>query len=120
MMKMNRKYSIVAVALIAIMCVGIVYAAFTVTSNTVYVDMKYTVSLTTFSISNSAITLNAAVKNNGVAIGSGINVGFYYSLDGGAWTGFDTKPTDAGGVAQSVFTVTAIGGYAFEARADIP
>lgn len=121
MLKMPRK-SLLVVGLLLFIAGGslVAYGAFTVTSNTVHVNMQYTVTLSTFSVSNSAVTLNAAVLDNAIPVGAGINVDFYYSFNGGAWTLFTTQPTDAGGVAQAIYTVTIIGAYDFEAIANIP
>ena len=96
-----------------------VYGMFWVTSNVVHVDVQYTVVLSS-SVSNSDITLNAAVTNNGSPVGAGINVDFYYSLNGDPWTHFATQPTDAGGVAQAIYAVTGNGGYDFNAIATVP
>jgi hypothetical protein len=41
MMKMNKKYSIVAIALIALMCAGTAYALITIWSEPVHVNLNY-------------------------------------------------------------------------------
>jgi len=92
---------------------------FWVTSNVAHVDVSYAVVLSS-SVSNSDITLNAVVTNNGGPVGAGINVDFYYSLNGNVPTYFTTQPTDAGGVAQAIYVVTTNGGYDFRAIVNIP
>lgn len=95
------------------------YSLFWITSNTVHVDIRCTVVLS-FSASDSDVSFNAVVRNNGRPAGAGINVDFYYSLNNGNWTHFATHPTNRGGVANARYTVTANGGYDFKAVASIP
>lgn len=121
MMKMNKK-SLLVIGLMLCIAGGSMaaYAAFLVPSNVVHVDMDYVTTLSTYSVVNSVVTLNAAVTDNGATVGAGINVDFYYSFNGGSWTYFTTQPTDTGGIAQAAFTATVIGGYDFKAIANIP
>jgi len=88
-------------------------------SNIVHVDMQYAAVLTS-SVADSTITLNAAVTYNGAPVRAGINVDFYYSLDGGVYAYFATGSTDAAGVAQAIYTVTQNGGYDFQATIIVP
>jgi len=121
MMKMNKKYSIVAIALIAVLCVGVAYAAFTVTSNTAHVDMRYNVSLTAIPRGSypSVIDLVAIVTSVG-GYGKSVPVDFYYSFNSGAWTLITTVTADGSGNAATAYTVTSAGIYDFEAIANIP
>lgn len=117
----NLKPLILAVSLLCIAgCTLSVLAEIWVTSNSVHQDIQYVVNLSS-SAQNSEINLNAAVTRNGVAVGAGIDVDFYYSLDGGTtWFYFATGTTDANGVAQAVYEATVNGGYDFRAIALIP
>jgi len=118
----TSKKSLLIVA--AILCIAgsslTAYAAFWPESNVVHVDMQYSVALTS-TVGNSVVTLNAAVTNNGLPVGAGIIVDFYYSTDGRVnWNYINTGSTDTGGVAQATYTVTVNGGYDFKAIATIP
>ncbi len=96
------------------------YGYIFVTSNSVRVEMQYGVTLSTVSVVDSTVTLNAAVTNNGSPVRAGINVDFYYSLNGGDWTYFASDLTDTGGVAQAIYNVTIPGGYDFRAIVTVP
>lgn len=85
-----------------------------VTSNIVHVDVEYTVLLSA-SNQNTRILLTARVRFNGRPVGAGINVDFYYSLNGSDWIYFATEPTNRGGVARVTYTVTIDGDYNFTA-----
>jgi hypothetical protein len=85
-----------------------------VTSNIVHVNAEYTVLLSV-SGSNTRINLNARVRFNGNPVGAGINVDFYYSLNGSDWIYFATEATNRGGVARVTYTVTIDGDYNFTA-----
>lgn len=89
------------------------------TSNVVHVDMQYAVVLSN-SVADSTVTLNAAVTNSGNPVRAGINVDFYYALNGGDYTYFTSQLTDAGGVAQAIYTGTVNGGYDFRAIVTVP
>ena len=84
-----------------------------VTSNIVHVNAEFTLSL---SVSGSAsrIILTARVRFNGHPVG-GINVDFYYSLNGSDWIYFATEATNQGGVARVRYTATIDGDYNFTA-----
>jgi hypothetical protein len=94
---------------------GLIFAE----SAVVHVDMQYSVVLSN-SVADSAVTLNAAVTNNGNPVRAGINVDFYYSLNGGAWTYIDSQLTDAVGVAHATYLVMVNGGYDFKAIVTVP
>jgi hypothetical protein len=119
MLKTSRK-SLLTVALLLWIAVGglAVYGMFLVPSNVVHLDIQYTVFLSV-SASNSKVSLTARVRFNGNPVGAGINVDFYYSLNGGDWTYFTTQSTNRGGVARATYTVTAIGAYDFKAIVSI-
>jgi hypothetical protein len=115
MLKMSGKSLLTLVLLLCIAGSSLVaYGMFWVTSNIVHVDMQYTVVLSS-SASNSVVSLTARVRNNDKPVGAGINVAFYYSLNGGIWTYFATQSTSRGGVAHATYTVTANGAYNFKA-----
>jgi hypothetical protein len=121
MLKTSRKPLLVVALLLCIAGVSLAaYGMFWVTSsNTVHVDVQYTVDLSS-SVSGSNVTLDALVRRNGAPI-AGIGVDFYYSVNSGVnWTYFATQTTAASGIAQAIYTITANGGYDFEAIATIP
>jgi hypothetical protein len=76
--------------------------------------MQYTVVLSS-SVSKTHVSLTATVTNNGSPAGAGINVDFYYSLNGGDWTCFRTEPTNHRGVTRVIYKVTIDGEYDFRA-----
>jgi hypothetical protein len=86
-----------------------------VTSNIVHVDVEYTVLLSA-SASNTKISLTARVKFNGTPVGAGVNIDFYYSLNGGEWIYFATEATNPGGIAHVIYTATVEGAYNFTAK----
>ena len=90
------------------------YGMFQVASNIVHVDIQYAVDLI-ISVSKNRATLTATVTNNGNPVGAGINVEFYYSLDGGDWIHFATVSTNHRGVAHTSYRFTVDGVYDFEA-----
>jgi hypothetical protein len=116
-MKMRKKSLLL---ILSLLCVAggcfVAYGMFWVSSDPLHVVVQYSVTLSNPTITGSQITLNAAVN----PVVAGFNVDFYYSLNGGAWTYFDSKPTDAGGIAQSVFVANQNGAYDFMATATIP
>jgi hypothetical protein len=115
MLKTSRKSLLALVLLLSIAGGGsATYGMFWVTSNVVHVDMQYTVALSV-SVSNRVVSLTARVRNNGKPVGAGVNVAFYYSLNGGDWTYFTTQSTNPGGVAHATYTATANGAYEFKA-----
>ena len=83
------------------------------TSNIVHVNAEFTVSL---SVSGSIprILLTARIRFNGNPVG-GIDVDFYYSLNGSDWIYFATEATNRGGVARVTYTATIDGDYNFTA-----
>ena len=115
MLKTTKKTLVAVVLLLCISGSGLTaYGMFWVTSNIVHVDMQYSVELS-ISGSNRAVSLTARVRHNGNPVGAGINVAFYYSLNGGIWTYFTTQSTNRGGVAHATYTATANGAYNFKA-----
>ena len=87
MMKLNKKYSIVAVALIALMCAGTAYALITIWSDPVNVNLKYTVTMNmTFTEyrKGEGMALCARVLDSSGNPVSGITVDFYAD-DGSGW-----------------------------------
>ena len=88
-------------------------------SNVVHVDMQYTVVLSS-SVADATVTLNAAVTNNGYPVRAGINVDFYYSLNGVDYTLFTSQLTDTDGVAQAIYPAAFNGGYDFKAIVTVP
>lgn len=122
MMKNSRKLFLTVVSLLCVAGVAVAITAgmIFITSNVTHVEIQYTVTLSS-SVVDSEITLNAEVKNNGNPVGAGINVDFYYSVDGGTnWVYINYQPTDTAGVAQTIYTATANGGYDFRAIATVP
>lgn len=121
MLKTSRKPLLVAVLLLCIAAGGFAaYSYLFVTSNVVHVDVQYVAALTA-SVTGSTITLDAAVTNNAVPVGAGLNVDFYYSIDAGVtWTYFASQLTDSGGMAQAIYTVTVNGAYDFRAVVTVP
>lgn len=113
MMKISKKYGIVALVLIGVLCAGIAYAAFTVYSTPVGVTVNYTITVST----SGYPTLQATVTNGGSPV-NGATVYFYYyqTTIGGAapstpsgtpppagWTYWDVKTTDGSGHASTTF-----------------
>jgi len=120
MLKTSKKALLIAVLSFCIVVSGYVaYSYLFVASNVVQVDMQYTVVLTS-SVTDSAITLNAAVTNNSSPVRAGIVVDFYASVDGGPSSYFATALTDANGLAQTTYAVVYNGGYDFQAIVTIP
>lgn len=96
MMKINKKYGIVAVALIALMCAGTAYALITIWSPPVNVNLQYTVTMDmTYTKyrpvgdpDGAGMALCAQVLDASSNPVSGITVDFYASTDGGATYGY--------------------------------
>ena len=121
MLKTSRKSLLVAVLLLCIAASGLVaYSYLFVTSNVEHVDMQYAAALSS-SVTDSTVTLDAAVTNNGSPVRAGITVDFYLSIDGGAnWTPLGSQQTDSGGIARAVYAATYNGGYDFKAVVTVP
>lgn len=115
MMKMSKKYLAVT-ALIVLMCIGVVYAAFTVYSNEVHVEVGYTLGLS-FSLSGSTVTLTAHLESSGNPVG-GATVYFYKW--GSAWEFIGSSGTGSNGNAVLDYDVSGNGGYDFRAAYDVP
>jgi len=120
MLKTSRK-SLLVVALL--LCIGggslAAYGFIFVDSNIVNVDMQYAVALSSL-VTDSTVTLDAAVTYGPNPARAGLNVDFYYSLNGDPWKYFDSKTTDAGGIARSVFLANQTGAYQFYATVTVP
>jgi hypothetical protein len=118
-LKMHRKLLLVIVFLLLAGGSLAAYGMFSVTSNTVHVDMGYAVALS-FSVSKNHVSLTAAVTSNGSPGRAGIDVDFYYSLNSGEWTYFATELTNHRGVARVRYTITVSGEYDFKAMVSTP
>jgi hypothetical protein len=122
--RMNLKGKRMLVLALAIIAVGATaaYAAFTVTSNVVHMNMAYSVTLTA-TPSNSNVALLANVTNGGTLV-NGIPVDFYVSISNGPWTFVATVSTGSGafatGYAGTTYVATSNVGYDFEAIANVP
>jgi len=97
----------------------VAYAAMNIGSNTVHVDVDYQVALS-YTVTGATVNLDAVVSNGASPDVGGIVVEFYYSYYGSTLTLFDTQTTDASGLAQSTYSITANGSYDFQAIAIIP
>jgi hypothetical protein len=117
MMKMNMKYGVVALALAAILCVGIAYACFTIESNQVKVTINYTLSLT-YTYSGSVVHLSAHLEAQGNPVG-GATITFYL-YNGTAWNSIGTQDTGSGGNALFDYATTGNGIYYFKATYYVP
>lgn len=119
----NSKKTMLRVAILLCLAgiiLTIAYGMIFITSNSVHVDVQYSVNLS-HSVEDSVVTLKATVSNNDNPVGAGYTVDFYCSVDGGAnWIHFDSQLTEASGVAQSTYTATTNGGYDFRAIATVP
>ena len=120
MMKLNRKYGIVALVLVAILCVGIGYAAFTVYSNSVGVTLSYVANVYQVTYSGSTITVHVQVTDNGVGI-NGATVGLWESPDNvnWAWVG-NYAATNSGGYIDIPYAAGGNGNYYFQAQYVVP
>jgi len=85
MMKMNKKYSIVAVALIALMCAGTAYALITIQSNIVSLNLSYHITLEGAYVIGTGMNLNAYVHDGADYGVVGATVNFYASANGAAY-----------------------------------
>jgi hypothetical protein len=114
MLKTYRKLLVVAL-LFCIACSSLAaYGMFQVGSNIVHVDIQFAVALNV-KVSRTRVSLAATVTNNGNPVGAGIDVEFYYSLDGGDWILFATQSTNSRGVTGTMFLLTSDGEYEFKA-----
>lgn len=123
MMKLNKKYSIVAVALIALMCAGTAYALITIWSDPVGVNLTYTVTITdAHYIVGSGMYLQAQVLTHSGGSGvSGVTVSFYESADNVYyyWIGNGTATTNGDGNAWFTWTGAGANYYYFKAYCEI-
>jgi hypothetical protein len=119
MMKLNRKSSMIAIAVIAMMCVGIAYAAYWVHSDPVNVTLDYVVHMGDPVISGSHITLSAYVTNGATVLTSGTIR--FYQYDGSAYTIWvGNGDIDGTGWARLELYMTENGNYYFEAFYNVP
>jgi hypothetical protein len=122
MMKMNKKYSIVAVALIALLCVGAASALITIWSDPVHFDLRYTVTMsatfTEYRI-GEGMALVARVLNSSSGGVSGITVHFYASADGGAYFEVGSGISNNFGDASFLWTGAGAHDYLFKAYCEI-
>ena len=131
MMKMNRKYGIVALALVAILCAGTVYAAIKIWSAPVNVNLSYTVTMNmTYtkyrSVGDvdyppSGMVLCATVHDAYGSPVSGITVDFYASADGGTTYGYVGSGVSnvVSGDASFLWTGAGAYNYLFKAYCEI-
>jgi len=119
MMKLNKKYSIVAVALIALMCAGTAYALITIWSPPVNVDLRYTVTMNmTYTVytPGTGMALCATVLDASSTAVSGITVDFYASNDNGATYGYvGSGVSNPSGDASFLWTGAGAYNYWFKA-----
>ncbi len=119
-MKTSRKSLLVVASLLCLTGGSLAaYGFIFVDSNIVDVDMQYAVALSS-SVTDSSVTLSAAVTYGSSPARVGLNVDFYYSLNGAPWVYFDSKTTNAEGIAESVFSATQAGAYQFYATLTVP
>jgi len=122
MMKMNKKYSIVAVALIALLCAGTAYALITIWSPPVNVDLRYTVTMNmtyTEYRKGEGMALCATVLDASSAPVKGITVDFYASADGGAYGYVGSGVSNDFGHASFLWTGAGAYNYLFKAYCEI-
>lgn len=122
---LDKRTLIVLVPLLILSCSTIAYAAFTVWSNPVDVNLNYTLTLS-YTTQGSVVTLTANLKNKGVAVPS-VPV-YFYKTDavgtvpptGANVTSIGNSLTNAAGDAVFNTPSTANGLYHFVARYDVP
>jgi len=91
MMK-NKKYGLVAVALIALMCAGTAYALITIWSEPIHFNLSYNIRIEGAYTIGEGMHLNAYVKDfEGHGVANGVTVNFYASANGAdyIWIGSD-------------------------------
>jgi len=121
MMK-KMKYSIVAVALIALMCAGTAYALITIWSPPVNVNLQYTVTMNmtyTGYRPGEGMALCATVLDASNAPVKDITVDFYASADGGAYGYVGSGASNADGHASFLWTGAGAYNYWFKAYCEI-
>ena len=119
-MKMSKmKMGLLAIALVV--CIAgasmAAYAQFWVTSNTLTVNNNYAVSLEVIERSNSNVLVRATVTSNYNVFE--LPVAFQYLVNG-VWTDYQTRATDASGVATCLYVLTTNGDASFRAVVNIP
>ena len=124
MMK-KMKYSIVAVALIALMCARTAYALINIWSPPVNVNLQYTVTMNmdfTKYTPGTGMTLCATVLDGSSAAVAGITVDFYASTDGGTtyvYVASGDAVSNGFGMASTVWTGAGAYNYWFKANCAI-
>lgn len=115
---MKKLKYLAVIALIAVIFAGVAYAAFTITSAPVYVDLRYTITITqAYYIPNSGMYLQAQVLTPGLSGVLGATVSFWASTDGVTynWIGYGNAVTDGSGLADFTWTGASAIPYDFEA-----
>ena len=121
---MNKRF-IVPLCCLALIAVGVAYAAYFVQSNIVNQPLQYTCSLSIVSVSGSNINLKAHVELNGNPM-PGMTVKFVLCDSSGtpigcgpeAWSA--TAITNSTGDATATYTATCNGNYYFVATLSVP
>jgi len=115
---MMKKKSIAIATMIAMMCVGVVYA-FTVTSNQVHVTIDYTLSLT-YTYCGSVVHLTAHLEAQGNYVNGAVVTFWLY--DGADWQDIGSATTGSSdwgnGNAKLDYAVSGNGEYYFHATFD--
>jgi hypothetical protein len=130
MLKMSKKYSIVAVALIALLCAGTAYAAIKIWSDPVNVNLHYTVTMNmTYTKYRSVgdpdapptgMVLCATVLDGSGYYVKGITVYFYANAqDGSGWQLVGSGVSNDFGDASFLWTEAGAYNYLFKAYCEI-
>jgi len=122
MMKINKKYSIVAIALIALMCAGTAYAMIKIWSPPVNVNLQYTVTMNmtyTEYRKGEGMALCARVFDASGSPIAGITVHFYASADGGDYSEVGSGVSNTSGDASFLWTGAGAYNYWFKAYCEI-
>lgn len=122
-MKLNKKYSLVAVALIALLCAGTAYALISIWSPPVNVDLRYTVTMNmtyTKYEPGQGMTLCATVLDASSSPVKGITVYFYADAqDGNGWQSVGSGVSNDYGHASFLWTGAGAYNYWFKAYCEI-
>lgn len=124
MMKMKGKYSIVAVALIALLCVGAASALINIWSAPVNVNLQYTVTMRMGSgateYRSDGMALVARVLDGSNNPVSGITVDFYADAqDGNGYVYVGSGQSNTSGDASFLWTEVGAYNYWFKANCAI-
>ena len=115
---MKRMKVLAVTALIAVICAGVAYAAFTITSAPVYVDLRYTITITqAYYIPSSGMYLQAQVLTPALGGVVGATISFWASTDGVTynWIGYGNAVTEGSGLADFTWIGASAIPYYFEA-----